>query len=160
MTTPDPIDQLRDLAAQALRDRVRFYTPLLHHLPPEQQEVWRGHVDAMLAPFLAAPQDKLRYVAVRVEDSEGLSEALGVEPGSSTWQQLLERAHGMRVEIAAWDRLMVRETAERDALRARVVELEGALTHILELIEYQDRPVAQIKVRARMALAAEEGDKS
>jgi hypothetical protein len=49
---------------------------------------------------------------------------------------------------------------EIDRLRARVETLEGALTHILELIEYQDRPVAQIKIRARMALAAEEGDKS
>jgi hypothetical protein len=42
----------------------------------------------------------------------------------------------------------------RDALKARVEVLTAALTEILELIEYQDRPVARIKVRARAALAA------
>lgn len=74
------------------------------------------------------PRD-LRYVTVRLEDSDQLHTALGLEPGTLEWHRLI----------------------------ARVRELKGALTHILELIEYQDRPISQIKIRARMAL---EGDKS
>jgi hypothetical protein len=63
MTTPDPIDQLRDLAAQVLRERCRFRTPMAE-LSEKDRDEWRGHVDAV-AVVLAAERSAGSHPRVR-----------------------------------------------------------------------------------------------
>jgi BMFP domain-containing protein YqiC len=117
------------------------------------------------------PENVARHVVTRglTDQQVGLMVAAGLFPRPSR-RPFPDEPAELHARVAELEAVVAGEeqrNAQRDAvaevsaayraewgrLQARVAELEAALTHILELIEYQDRPVAQIKIRARMALA-------
>jgi hypothetical protein len=133
MTTPDQIDVLRDLAAQRLKERVGFPSPVTS-LPDEQQAVWRDYVNTVLSVFIEANYDRLRYVSVREQDSRELSLALGVAPGALHWGELVRLARAVREgttpEAEDHRKFNIASELEIDRLRAALQQTDAMLTEV------------------------------
>jgi hypothetical protein len=141
MTTPDLPPDVRAEAAAAVYELSSVDTD-------DSATFAHAVVDAVVS--VVAPEIE-RPLQARIEELEG---ALRVRAKESLHlSRLLAQEQLEKEELTTGS---ISRLADIANAMARVEVLTAALTEILELIEYQDRPVARIKVRARAALAAGE----